>query len=93
MNAKIMYDLGTDPMWTSVNVLIYLVVCLLTARAQEGQDASNTLDRDLAGAAQEGSPVERIRLTLQRARERVAACLSLGPFDQHAPLLISPDSG
>jgi len=48
MNAKIVYDLGTDPMWTSGNVLIYLVLCLLPARAQEGQDASNTLDRDLA---------------------------------------------
>ena len=47
-NAKIVYDLETDPMRTSVNVFFCSVLCLLPARAQEGQDTSNTLDRDLA---------------------------------------------
>ena len=48
MNAKIVYDLETDPMRTSVNVFFCSVLCLLPASAQEGQDRSNTLDRDLA---------------------------------------------
>jgi len=48
MNAKIVYDLETDPMRTSVNVFFCSVLCLLPASAQEGQDKSNTLDRDLA---------------------------------------------
>jgi putative heme-binding domain-containing protein len=48
MNAKIVYDLKTDPMRTSVNVLFCLVLCVYPGRAQEGQNASNTLDRDLA---------------------------------------------
>jgi putative heme-binding domain-containing protein len=48
MNVKIVYDLETDPMRTSVNVFFCSVLCLLPARAQEGQDTSNPLDRDLA---------------------------------------------
>jgi putative heme-binding domain-containing protein len=48
MNAKIMYDLETDPMRTSVNVFFCSLLCLLPAGAQEGQDTSNTIDRDLA---------------------------------------------
>ena len=48
MKAKIVYDLETDPMRTSVNVFFCSVLCLLPARTQEGQDTSNTLDRDLA---------------------------------------------
>src|SRR5947208_9902783 len=35
-------------MRTSVNVFLCSVLCLLPARAQEGQDTSNALDRDLA---------------------------------------------
>ena len=48
MATKIVYDLETDLMRTSVKVFFCSVLCLFPARAQEGQDRSNTLDRDLA---------------------------------------------
>src|SRR6185295_12171097 len=49
---------------------------------------------DQAGAAQEGAAVEAAaRLALQRARQRAAAGLTFGSFDQHGRPLTSADSG
>ena len=47
-----------------------------------------------AGAAQEGAAVKTtFRLPLERAGERAVASLTVCAFDQHGPLLTSPDSG
>ena len=58
-------------------------------RAERGEAAGRE-----AGAAQEGAAVDAaVGLTLQRAGERAAACLTFCSLDQHGRLLTSPDSG